>query len=280
MRKYSLLLAGLPSFASGCVIHQGMTDVPVITQMPPRAVVSLADVVNNIKCDVQVFIKDNHLLTATGRDFGGTLTFTLDKSNSSEVGLKVGIPIATGIKIDANADRSNSVAYGETVTTPFVIHFDEHASLANCGSLRVVETNGVVTPMQLDKPILNLGALREQLQAVLPGEPRITFGDFQFSGSIAFTRATAYGGGVNVVIINPSASDKISADYKIDYKIGTNWSDIIKDAKFTMDDPSTIATATEMIADSEPAEKPKATKPKGQANKKRKPATHPRVPPG
>jgi hypothetical protein len=152
-------------------------------------------------------------------------------------------------------------------------------SVADCSNSEELSVyipgNPQIKHVKISKPILNLTDLKDELKNITPGEPKIAFGDFQFAGSIAFTRSSEASLDINIIILNPSISDKVSADFKIDYKIGTNWVSILKEAKFSLEDPFVTLPKLVPAKPVVPAKPPKASPPDDSPTGS---VTHPLVP--
>ena len=230
----------------GC--SAGLHNAPLDGPPPDRAVVLVGDIINNMKCDMLSFVRDNPMLATPGRTIGGTLTFTVDRSHAVEGGVTVGIPIATNVQIGANAAGKNGEVFGETISTPFVMRFDpaDQSAGINCTpenrTVRVLEP-GNPEPVQrtLSAPLLNLAELRRQLDVIEHGQPRVQFFRFNFKGSIVLTRSRGGGLNIKVLWINPTYTNNVSSSFKIDYEIGTDWERILKDAKVDAASPPTTS---------------------------------------
>ena len=202
-----------------------------------EAVASLSDIMSNIKCDMQEFVRDNPKLGSQGKSFGGVLTFTVGRTNDASGGVKFGIPIAS-TKLGGEVSLSRKVSYGQVVKFPFHLDYNEKEPLAECTSrirsrpVLITTEAGYDTQSALTGPILGLADLRRQVDLIVPGQPIVYFTDYLFSGSVVLTRSAKAEGKLEVVVVSPSAASTISSEYRIDYEIGTDWRAIYEKGKF------------------------------------------------
>ena len=239
-----LLSAATALLLAGCALpHRAAGPAPAAA--PPRAVVALSDVINNIKCDMLGFESGNQYLTTLGRSLGGAITVTIDRAQSRGGGVAIGVPIASVAKLTAGVSAKSERDFGETLTIPFVMTYEEAKAAAVCPDLRKdgaaraevagTAANGDAATYHLNGPLLNLVALREQIQRIYAGNPKIGLLGFEFAGTIVLVDDARADLGLDVLFLKPALAASVSDSYKISYRIGTNWQRIIKDGKYLDD---------------------------------------------
>ena len=235
MRHYAAYAVILLS--TGCSTFQKPMTVASAPPMKP-AVIELAAIMTNIKCDMLAFVTRNPALGPEGNTIGGVITYTRTSVIKEGVGFTFGIPIEPA-KLGGEFNASDNVSRGQTVITPFYIAYDpstKDSDLANCADItanrpvKIVEANGVETPARLSSPIIGLGELRKQVEGIVTGQPRIYFTDYTFLGNVSFQRSLSGGANIDVIILKPSINASKDAGYAMSYEIGTDWKAIF--AKF------------------------------------------------
>ena len=191
-----------------------------VEQVSTPVVISVKAVVDNLKCDMASFLIDNNKLAALDETaLVGTVSFNLARSSIVSDKVEIGIPVAPEITLSGGLTGENLASAGQEMTMSFNVQVSDLNALRECqdDDKLVVDTNlGKAT---LDRPLLNLKGLREQLATIRPDEPKITFKKFAYKGDLVLKQSREKALGIEVYFLKAGVTDKNVGEYKISYQI-------------------------------------------------------------
>ena len=194
--------------------------------------VPFAEIVQNIRCDLQAFLTDSKDVPAFS--MGGLITATVSTNYVQTNGIGASVPVAPTLEIGLSAKRTNAQTFGLLTKQAIIVYRDAKAEgeaekPIDCTAYNEAGDSRGSSATKLSGPLLNLREMRRQLEAIPKGSPHLRLPGFRITGSILLVKGTEVGGGIRVYFISAEAANTTSASYKIDFDLATNWKPLLTD---------------------------------------------------
>jgi hypothetical protein len=264
MRKLLVLGALGVSGCSGGFLGGG--DHIDLTPLKSDQAVPFSEIVQNIRCDVQSFLqKNNNVKTFS---MGGLITAKTSYEAADGSSLSGTVPVATSISVALGAEHSSSRSLGIETKQPIIVYWQDPAP--NEAAIPTIDctTGGFQKSLRqapkLSGPLLNLEGMREQMERIPTGNPRLRLPGFRVTGSIFLVRSKKFKGKIDVFFVSGGADSSRSNSYRIDFDLATNWKPIVKDYEIEAAKEPSAPTPTIVYVVQAP---PPAAKKTGKAGK-------------
>ncbi|WP_423326105.1 hypothetical protein [Sphingomonas sp. 4RDLI-65] len=198
--------------------------------MHPKDVIPFSVIVQNIRCDVLEFLKEDKYNKAFS--IGGTVAAHVVNGVKSEDGLNATIPIATSLSVGLGSKRSAAQTYGMLQKQAVVIFKDDTPTEIDCSNNRQRTFKSRYGDLRLNGPLLNLKGIAEQYQAIRPADgkprsPRMYIPGFRLTGSIVLVKQSSSSAEITVYVLGAKASNELSSTYQIDFDFATNYGPLV-----------------------------------------------------
>ena len=197
---------------AGCATQNAITPAPPDTKAPVSSatVVPVSAVVNQLKCDVGVFLKsqDAHPGVFTVYNVTGTLTFSLERTttNGWSVAVAPAFPILPfGPGLSGNLGRSQSTTHD--VGDDVILKFDMQAQPdpSDDPHARTALDQGACQHGLGDAGhIIEPEALRQQVEGIVLGAPKIGFSTVEYKGKFLLKQSDDPKASVSLYIVSAS----------------------------------------------------------------------------
>lgn len=229
--RSGILIAGV--LVSGCsagFASKGRIDTAGLRSTDA---VPFAEIIQNIRCDVSDFLRENDAVKTFS--IGGVITAKTTRVVGSGYSAEAAIPVAPSLSIALGGKASNEQTFGLQDSQAVVVYREEPAS---SGASTVPWIDCSNPGNKLVGPLLNLQGRREQMERIPTGNPRLRLPGFRIQGSIYLVKEAGSTAGIKVYVFSGGAETKNNSSYRIDFDLATKWKPLIADYEVEASKPA------------------------------------------